>query len=59
VVVRVAPEPAPVYVTVRGPDGELRRFPLEGGREAIQTRQIVVRPGESATLQIVAAGPRK
>jgi hypothetical protein len=48
-----APEAAPVYVTIRGPDGELRRFPLEGGREALQSRVIVVRPGESATIPIV------
>jgi hypothetical protein len=48
-----APEAAPVYVNIRGPEGELRRFPLEGGREALQSRVIVVRPGESATIQVV------
>jgi hypothetical protein len=50
-----APQTTPVYVDIRGPDGELRRFPLEGGPEALQSRVIVVRPGESATIQLVFA----
>jgi hypothetical protein len=49
------PELNPVYVAIRGPDGEVRRFPLEGGREELQSRVIVVRPGESATIHIQVA----
>jgi hypothetical protein len=55
----VAP-PAPVVeepltVDLRGPDGQIRRFPVEGGRAAIQTTQVVLRPGESVTIRWVAA----
>ena len=42
---------APVYVDIRGPDGQLRRFPLEGGRAAIQYRQVILHPGERLTIQ--------
>lgn len=52
-------EPAPVYVDIRGPDGELRRFPLAGGRDVIQPRQVFVRAGESVTIQFVATTPTK
>jgi hypothetical protein len=46
----------PVYVDLRGPDGQVRRFPVEGGREAIQYQQtVVLRPGGSLTIQWVAA----
>jgi hypothetical protein len=57
VVVTIPPQPAkkPVYVTLRGPDGEVRRFLLEGGRAAIQYRQVVLRPGQSVTIRWVAA----
>jgi hypothetical protein len=53
VVVRTAARPAtaPVYVDIRGPDGQIRRFPVEGGRAAIQYRQVVLRPGEMLTIQ--------
>jgi hypothetical protein len=40
----------PVYVTLRGPDGQVRRFPIEGGSAAIQSRQVVLHPGESLTV---------
>jgi hypothetical protein len=49
------PATEPVYVDLRGPDGQVRRFPVEGGREAIQYRQVVLRPGQSVTIQWVAA----
>ncbi len=40
-----------VYVNLRGPDGQVRRFPVEGGREAIQAAQVIVlRPGSSITV---------
>lgn len=43
-----------VYVNLRGPDGQVRRFPVEGGREAIQpTQLIVLRPGASVTVRWV------
>ena len=45
---RAAPEP--VYVDLRGPDGSVRRFLLEGARDAIQSPQLVLRPGDSLTL---------
>src|SRR5262249_34384136 len=42
VVVMMAPQPArePTQVNLRGPDGQLRRFAVEGGRDAIQYQQI-------------------
>jgi hypothetical protein len=60
VAVTVAPQPATgsIQVNLRGPDGQLRRFPLEGGREAIEYEQIVLRPGQSVTIRWVAAKPR-
>jgi hypothetical protein len=41
---------APVYVTLRGPDGQARRFPVEGGTTAIRTRDVVLHPGESVSV---------
>jgi len=52
------PTPAaadPVSVDLRGPDGQIRRFPVEGGRAAIQTSQVVIRAGESVTIRWMAA----
>ena len=48
------PAAEPVYVGIRGPDGQLRRFPVEGGRAAIQYRQVVLHPGDSLTIQWTA-----
>jgi hypothetical protein len=58
--VAVTPAPQPkqetFYVNLRGPDGQVRRFPVEGGREAIQPAQvIVVRPGLTVTISLRAA----
>lgn len=50
---------APVYVTLRGPDGEAQRYAVEGGRESIQSREVIVRQGGSATFQFVVAAPPK
>jgi hypothetical protein len=57
VVVTLVPQPTrgSVHVNLRGPDGQLRRFPLEGGREAIEYEQFVLRPGQSLTIRWVAA----
>jgi hypothetical protein len=57
-VVLTVPAPPPadvVYVDIRGPDGQVRRFPLEGGRAAIQVQEVVLRPGGSVTIQWTAA----
>jgi hypothetical protein len=52
-----APRPAadPVYVDLRGPDGQLRRFPVTGGHDAIQSPTIVLHPGQTVNIQWVAA----
>ena len=39
-----------VFVDVRGPDGQMRRFPVEGGRAAIQYRDGFLRPGDMLTI---------
>ena len=45
-----------VYVNLRGPDGQVRRFPVEGGREAIQSPQVIVlRPGATVTVRWVVS----
>jgi hypothetical protein len=46
----VQPPSKPFYVDLRGPNGQVRRFPVEGGRAAIQYRQVTVRPGEMLTI---------
>jgi hypothetical protein len=47
-----------MYVDIREPGGAVRTLPLEGGPEAIQTRDVIVRPGESVRIHLVLA-PRK
>jgi hypothetical protein len=50
------PQPArPYYVRLRGPDGKIRRFPVEGGPASIQYTQVVVRPGQSVTISYAPA----
>jgi hypothetical protein len=44
---------APLSVALRGPDGQVRRFAVEGGRQAIQVRSVVLRPGESVAIRWV------
>jgi hypothetical protein len=42
----------PLIVDLRGPDGQTRRFPVEGGRSAIQTpRTVALRPGEFISIR--------
>jgi hypothetical protein len=48
-----APEAA--YINLRGPDGQVRRFAVEGGREALASRVVVLRPGESVTIRLAAS----
>ncbi|MCC6420199.1 MAG: hypothetical protein IT429_18345 [Gemmataceae bacterium] len=59
VVVTAPAAAAPAYITLRGPDGEVRRFALQGGATAFQTRQIVVRPGQSVTVTVLTPSPAK
>ena len=47
-----APAAAPLTVKLRGPEGVVRSFPVEGGPEAIQRREVIVRPGESASINV-------
>jgi hypothetical protein len=51
----VQPAKEPYYVNLRGPDGQVRRFPVEGGRAAIQYRQVVLHPGEMLTIHWIPA----
>lgn len=51
------PAEDPVYVAVRGPDGEVRNFRVSGGQAAIQTQKIIVHAGEKMTLNILASKP--
>lgn len=44
------------FVAIRGPDGEVRYFPVEGGQEG--TRVIVVRPGERVFIQLPPPSPK-
>jgi hypothetical protein len=48
-----APEPAFTAV-LRGPDGQTRRFPVEGGRASIHYTTVVVHPGQSVTINWTA-----
>lgn len=43
-------------VTIRGPDGQVRSFPILGGRKAIKARTVIVRPGQ--TLNLIVRGSR-
>jgi hypothetical protein len=41
-------------ISLRGPDGQLRRFAVEGGAAELSSRVIVLRPGESLTIRLTA-----
>jgi hypothetical protein len=45
----------PMMVDIRGPDGQVRSFPLAHGRDTIRVRTIIVHPGESLTLRFQGA----
>jgi hypothetical protein len=49
------PAEHPEFVTIRGPGGDVRSFPLAKDREVIRPRTIVLRPGEKLTLVIGSA----
>jgi hypothetical protein len=51
----VQPVEEPLAVSIRGLDGSVRRFAVEGGSTVIQTQQIILRAGESVTVQWRAA----
>ena len=46
------PEGPTEMVSIRGPDGQVRSFPLVGGRKAIKARTLIVRPGQTLNLTI-------
>jgi hypothetical protein len=53
------PTPSPTgkeqaSVSLRGPDGQTRRYAVEGGPSAIQAHQVIVRAGESVTIRVTA-----
>ena len=56
VAVTTPTEPATdtAVIELRGPDGQVRRFAVEGGPEALASRIVILRPGESLTLQLAA-----
>lgn len=49
----VTPAPADASsIAIRGPDGDVRRYPLEGGQASIVVRQYTITPGEAVTVRI-------
>lgn len=45
---------SPRMVTIQGPDGQIRRFPLATGVEVqYRSQSIVLRPGESTTIRVI------
>ena len=59
VTIRYPVSSEPVYVTLRGPNGEVNRYALENGPESIQTRTVIVRQGETASFSFAVAAPPK
>lgn len=45
----------PASLAIREPSGEVRTFSVEGGQAALRSHVIVVRPGESVTVQLTRA----
>ena len=41
-------------ISLRGPDGQLRSFPVEGGADEMRSRIVILRPGDSLTIQWTA-----
>lgn len=47
------PDAPPTYVTIRGPDGQVRRFPLaKGVKVEYRSQTVTLRPGESTTIRL-------
>ncbi len=40
------------FLTLQGPDGKVRAFPVEGGRHAIVVREVTLTPGERVTINL-------
>lgn len=40
------------YIAIRGPDGTVRNFPIQGGTAAIQTQKVIVHAGESVRIDV-------
>jgi hypothetical protein len=55
IVVTVPAGPSTELIALRGPSGQLQRFPLEGGRGAITARSVTVYPGERLTIRVTPA----
>ena len=51
--------PPTALVGIEGPDGRVRYFELEGGRDAIVTRGVTLRPGESVTINFTPTSSRR
>jgi hypothetical protein len=49
-----AAAPQAAYLSLRGPDGQVRRFAVEGGAQALPSRVVILRPGESLTIPLAA-----
>jgi hypothetical protein len=47
--------PGTDYVELVGPDGQTRRFSLEGGADAIEYTRVVLRPGQTLNIHLLAA----
>ena len=50
---------APLTVNLRGPEGVVHSFPVVGGPDAIQRRVVIVRPGESASINVTGTARAK
>ena len=47
------PDVPATYVTIRSPDGEVRRYPLARGvKVEYRSQRITLRPGESTTIRL-------
>jgi hypothetical protein len=59
VTVRYPVSSEPVYVTLRGPNGEINRYTLENGPESVQASTVIVRQGETASFRFAVVVPPK
>ncbi len=49
------PAKAPKMVSLRGPDGKVQRFPLEGDVVVLTSSPVILRAGKTLTIYWVAA----
>jgi hypothetical protein len=60
VVVSIPAAVSSEFVSLQGPDGKVRTFPVEGGRQAIVVREVTLARGERVTINLtLPATPRK